>query len=461
MSIMKKKVIASLTSYATRVQTVHIVIQALLDQTVKADEVILWLAEDEYESGILPEMLASLQEDGVTIAFCEDLKSYKKLIPTLKKYPNDIIITFDDDVYYRNDIIENLLNSYRKDPHIIHCMRGHKIRFRENGSIDKYANWEMCCEDFDAGFDIFPTGSGGVLYPPNCFHSDILNQDVFLSLAHDGDDIWFKAMSLKQGVMCKIVEQVDKKYIKLDYIEDSQNNALWKKNLIKNGNDPQIRAVFEKYGINDKRLLEGVSSLKYWEKRYASGGNSGAGSYNVLAQFKAEIINEFVSNKAVKSAVEFGCGDGNNLELYNFQSYTGVDVSQKAIEMCQNKFTMDTTKRFFTLDTFDKMVIKESLFAELALSLDVIYHLLEDQVYHDYMKRLFASAQKYVIIYSSNKDELLCSHVKHREFSKWIQLYAKNWVLAKFIENKFPYDETRPTETTFADFYIYEKYTHE
>ena len=35
-------------------------------------------------------------------------------------------------------------------------------------------------------------------------------------------------------------------------------------------------------------------SEEYWKKRYNSGGHSGDGSYNKLAEFKAKILNNFV-----------------------------------------------------------------------------------------------------------------------------------------------------------------------
>ena len=55
------------------------------------------------------------------------------------------------------------------------------------------------------------------------------------------------------------------------------------------------------------------SSDQLWEKRYAKGGNSGAGSYGKLAVYKAKVLNEFIeeNKNEVNSVVEFGCGDGN------------------------------------------------------------------------------------------------------------------------------------------------------
>ena len=86
------KIIVSLTTFPGRINTVDKTISTLLTQTLKPDEVILWLAESQFPNKELPEQLTKLQQYGLTIKWCEDLRSYKKLIPALEEYPNDIII---------------------------------------------------------------------------------------------------------------------------------------------------------------------------------------------------------------------------------------------------------------------------------------------------------------------------------------------------------------------------------
>lgn len=88
-------------------------------------------------------------------------------------------------------------------------------------------------------------------------------------------------------------------------------------------------------------------SNNYWEKRYAKGGNSGKGSYGNLASFKADFLNSFVKDFDLKSVVEFGCGDGNQISLFKFISYTGLDVSKTILNLCIEKFRGDNTKKFF------------------------------------------------------------------------------------------------------------------
>jgi len=194
-------------------------------------------------------------------------------------------------------------------------------------------------------------------------------------------------------------------------------------------------------------------SENYWINRYKTGGNSGAGSYNQLAKFKSEILNKFVLQNDVGSIIEHGCGDGNQLNLAEYPEYIGFDVSPKAITMCERLFENDKTKTF----KLAKEYIKET--AELALSLDVIYHLVEDSVYIDYMNRLFDSAERFVIIYSSNTDNNSrnsARHVKHRKFSKWITDNRTDWELVEHIPNLYPFKGDNNTGS-LADFYVYTK----
>ena len=193
-------------------------------------------------------------------------------------------------------------------------------------------------------------------------------------------------------------------------------------------------------------------SKNYWEKRYLAGGNSGNGSYNELAEFKADILNNFVSENNISSIIEFGCGDGNQLLLAKYPAYVGFDVSSEAIRICKDIFEGDATKSFKLLG--DSNIEK----GELTLSLDVIYHLIEDKVFDNYMATLFDSSNSYVIIYSSNSDGKLyetAPHVKHRNFTKWVESNRPVWKLVKHIPNKYPYIQNDNLNGSFADFYVY------
>jgi SAM-dependent methyltransferase len=196
------------------------------------------------------------------------------------------------------------------------------------------------------------------------------------------------------------------------------------------------------------------NSSQYWEDRYKVGGNSGAGSYGRLARFKAQVLNDFVIKHEINSVVEYGCGDGAQLELANYSAYTGFDISPQAVTLCRNKFSGRPNYQFFETKT---LLEKEGNF-DLAISLDVIYHLIEDDVFDSYMKRLFASSNNFVIIYSNNIDKKFdAPHVRGRKFTLWCDEFAKDWALYQVIENIYPYDPAKSNDTSHADFYIFKR----
>jgi SAM-dependent methyltransferase len=187
-------------------------------------------------------------------------------------------------------------------------------------------------------------------------------------------------------------------------------------------------------------------SADYWQNRYASGGNSGSGSYGKVADFKATVLNEFVRDHEVTSVIELGCGDGNQLSLADYPSYIGVDVARHAVEACRARFAADPTKQFLTADE------SAGSRADLAISLDVILHLVEDDVYHQYMQTLFESAQRYVGIFAENlPDERLEAHVRYRPYLTWIADHQPDWELIEIIDNPY-YGGPEDTLATFSFF---------
>ena len=162
---------------------------------------------------------------------------------------------------------------------------------------------------------------------------------------------------------------------------------------------------------------------------------------------KRKFINTFVNDKNIKSIIEFGSGDGNQMEHFEIDNYIGVDISEYIINICKQKYKDITNKNFITYDEY----YKHSNKYDLSLSLDVIYHLVEDEIYEKYMNDLFSSTNKFVIIYSTNfnDDKYNGSHVYHRKFTKYIDINFKNAKLIHHEPNEFP-------DLSTAEFYIYD-----
>ena len=202
------EIVVSLTSYPARITTVHMTIMTLLNQKVKPDKIILWLAREQFPKGVisLPKQLLALEDVGLTIEWTHDIRSYKKLIPTLRKYPDSIIVTCDDDTFYPPHWLEMLMESYTKHPDCVHCHRGHTIRFDADGKVVPFLKWHFESTNSKPSFLNFQTGIGGVLYPPHCLDPEVFNEQAFMELAKTCDDHWFWAMAVLKGTRVKIVE---------------------------------------------------------------------------------------------------------------------------------------------------------------------------------------------------------------------------------------------------------------
>jgi hypothetical protein len=191
------------------------------------------------------------------------------------------------------------------------------------------------------------------------------------------------------------------------------------------------------------------SSSDYWEIRYLKGGTSGMGSVGRLARFKAAAINGFVRENGIRSVIDLGCGDASQLGLLELpEDYVGVDVSPSALGRCIAEFP---GRRFVAPEALPGISP-----AELTLSLDVIYHLIEDSVFAATMKTLFGWATRFVMIYASNLDATWSSmHVRHRRFTDHVTATEPNWRLLAHLPNPYPFDPASPDDTSFADFFIY------
>lgn len=204
--------------------------------------------------------------------------------------------------------------------------------------------------------------------------------------------------------------------------------------------------------VNAVRRRRFRSSSQYWELRYRRGETSGAGSYGRYADYKAEMLNRFVAAKGILKVAEFGCGDGNQLKKLTFAQYLGIDISPAAVEMCRTMYRHDQSKAFLTYAGEEAITTIRHFGPELTISLDVIYHLVEDAVFEDYITNLFNLSSGYVIIYSTNFDMRYDSlHQVDRKFTDYVEKNIKGWALMKVLNNPHKGAETR------SDFYIYEK----
>ncbi|RGR83289.1 hypothetical protein DWY22_10365 [Heyndrickxia coagulans] len=247
-----RRTIVSLTTIPSRINVVWLSIATIMDQKVKPDKVILWLDKENFSQKGLPENLLDLERLGLEIKFCDNLRSHKKYYYTLKSYPDDVIITTDDDVLYPKTFIKDLLDVHMNYPNDVICYRAHEILLDENGKVKPYNKWNHGSPGYSrSSFFLLPTGVSGVLYPPNSLHEEVLNKKNILKLAPYCDDIWLKIMEIKNNTRARKVKKYSKHF---PVIIKTQKRSLTQINVGRNNNDIELSNLLSYYKIDLKTL---------------------------------------------------------------------------------------------------------------------------------------------------------------------------------------------------------------
>lgn len=246
-------VVVSLTSYRERFHMIPAALYSLMNQSLKPDRIILWLDGSTEDLPNLPYEITRFIKNGLEIRFVKDLKSYTKVIYAFKEFSDSIIVTADDDIYYRKDWLKRLYYSYITYPEDIHVHRAHRVIIN-NGKILPYEKWEKQINNETAGFDKFLTGVGGVLYPPNCFSSEVYREDIFLKYSPFNDDLWFWIMALVHNRKIRVVKNHYKTLLIIDILNHLSGENLYTSNK-NGGNDLQLDNLMKLYGKNILRKL--------------------------------------------------------------------------------------------------------------------------------------------------------------------------------------------------------------
>ncbi len=236
--------VVSLTSYPPRFKTLSLTLKCLMMQTTLADEIVLWVASAD--KGALPADVTALEDYGLKIRTCNDIRSYKKLIPQMMLTPDAAIITTDDDVYYPPQFVSKLVGSYAPGTKEILCGRAHRVvSDKVTGAVRAYSDWEFETRTTDSSLFVFPTGVGGVLYMPGVVSPEILDESKFLRYCPNNDDVWFYFMGAAVGTRFR---RVDCGVNKLVLWSGSQDSALWNQNLTGGQNDLVLKTMIAHYG---------------------------------------------------------------------------------------------------------------------------------------------------------------------------------------------------------------------
>jgi len=246
------EVIVSLTTHSKRIYEVFLAIESIMQGTIKPNRIILCLGEDEFKGKTLPIYLQRQIKRGLEILYCKDIRSYTKIIPVLRKNPEAIIVTIDDDAIYEQDLLENLLTAYKEHPDCVSACRTELIKTDTDGKPLGYMKWGMKQYVNYPSYYNFLTGVGGVLYPPHSLHIEVTNEDVFLKICPRADDIWLHAMCMLNGTKIFKAFTHDAEGVDFIYNVSPHVGTLWANNQLEEGNDLQLKAVWEKYDLYKK-----------------------------------------------------------------------------------------------------------------------------------------------------------------------------------------------------------------
>jgi hypothetical protein len=238
-----KPLIVSLTSYPPRFHTLGLTLRCLLAQSIRADQTILWIADQDRQA--VTEDIAALAEQGIIIRYCDDVRSHKKYTYAFREFADCFVVTADDDAYYWPEWLEELVGGYRSDAREFACLRAHKINFAGSGTPESYDRWEHNTDDSRASPGIFPTGLGGVLYQPAAMHPDVTNLDRAMALTPTADDLWLYWMARRAGFCFRKIGPRRR----FHNWTGTQTQSLYQVNAVcANGNDVQVKAMIDAYG---------------------------------------------------------------------------------------------------------------------------------------------------------------------------------------------------------------------
>ena len=247
----KESYIVSLTSFPVRIGHVHLTIETLLRQRFKPDGIVLYLAESQFPGRKLPETLENLQTRGLTVRWCDDLRSHKKYFYAFRDYPDANIILADDDIFYSRDTVKKLARLHKKHPKDIICQTA-QIIGPEISSLPSVWPPQQVGKQYISSMRAQAFTGAGSLFPPRWYPEELFNKEKAMSLAGTADDLWLKAMSLIAGVRTTLV--YPQRGFPLD-IHIPNNQTLFSINGAQGTslNDSVWQALVEEYGLDKMR----------------------------------------------------------------------------------------------------------------------------------------------------------------------------------------------------------------
>lgn len=228
--------VVSLTTFPARLSTVWMTIDSIFRQKMQPFKVVLTLSEVDFpgKEKELPQQLLKYERLGLEIIWMRDnLCPHKKYFISFQKYKDKYIVTVDDDIYYRNEMLQKLWTKHLEFPNMVIGNACSAI-LDANGRERKYQEWSSSeVLENTPSHNYLAIGWAGVLYPPALFSNTLYNIEAINKMCLSTDDLWLKANEIISDIQV----------VKNDYICPSptivgtRSSALFSSNVLgKNDN---------------------------------------------------------------------------------------------------------------------------------------------------------------------------------------------------------------------------------
>lgn len=243
------RIIVSFTTFPARYNAIPVVLKSLAYQSMKADKIVLYLSKEQCRD--VPPILKNLYKYGLEVKIADgDMRSHKKYLYAMTEYPDDIIVTIDDDLVYPPNMIKSLYLSYQRFPNCVSALMVTEIGKNEDGSLKKYVEWEVALNmKYCPSNTLIAMTGAGALYPPHLLCRDTFDTDKIKALCFTADDIWMKFMELKSGVQVVHAIKQQTESETLNYIGQFYEGGLYVENCEQGKNDVCVQNMINLTGI--------------------------------------------------------------------------------------------------------------------------------------------------------------------------------------------------------------------
>lgn len=243
-------IIVSLTSYKERLNIVQYSIQSIIDQSLKPDRVILYLAESKKEVQRYTDLL-KLQDYGLRIIYdCPNILGHKKYFWAMQDFGDSIIVTIDDDVIYSKYCIESLFKLHKRYPYSVIARRVNRIKYQGERLLP-YNQWHYNYRSLSSRplNSLLATGVGGILYPPHILSEITYDLSLIKTHALKADDIWLKICEILCGIK---VTWAPCLFPHPYPLEDTINSGLADYNVTNGNNDIVLNNLLHYFNLSTK-----------------------------------------------------------------------------------------------------------------------------------------------------------------------------------------------------------------